>query len=306
MKTFNCFINLVLFLLPSLMFGQYQPVLSAEKTGYVIKIEPLDELLDGTIRVQGDTTLNQLNYKKVFITADPYVGESLVGFVRENTDAGKMWFLNKLDDQEYLVMDLELEVGSTLNTFYESDCFINGPGGNVPKVVEIDTIENRKVITFDRGFGGGFICDSLKFIEGVGPNATVFFQSTSLIDIGGLGYKVCRMYQEDTLSFPLLSEFDLCGIPTSTYEVLKTADSFSIVPNPNNGSFILKNNRAGSGLNNPIFTLFDLNGREIVSLSIDGGLAQQQVQLPRIPAGLYFFWISTNEKPVQTGKMIIE
>jgi hypothetical protein len=124
MKTFNYFINLVLFLLPSLTFGQYQPVLSAEKTMYVIKIEPFDALLDGTIRVQGDTIINQFTYKEVFLEVEPF-GETLEGFVRENADAGKMWFLNRLDGQEYLIMDLELEVGDTFNTFYEYDCLIS-------------------------------------------------------------------------------------------------------------------------------------------------------------------------------------
>jgi Secretion system C-terminal sorting domain len=171
-------------------------------------------------------------------------------------------------------------------------------------VVEISAIENRKVITFDQGFGGGFICDSLKFIEGVGPNATLFFQSTELVEPYGFAYRVCEMYQEDTLSFPLSSEYDSCVNITSASEVLNSNDSFSIVPNPNNGSFVLKNNHPGSNLNNPLFTLFDLNGREIVSLKIDGGLPEQQVHLPHIAAGLYFYRISTNEKPVQTGKMI--
>jgi hypothetical protein len=88
--------------------------------------------------------------------------------------------------------------------------------------------------------------------------------------------------------------------------VLKSADSFSIVPNPNNGNFILKNNHPGSNLNNPLLTLLDLNGREIVSLNIDAVLSEQQVHLPHIPSGLYFYRISTSERPMQTGKMIIE
>jgi len=304
MKTFNCFINLVLFLLPCLMYAQYQPVLSAEKTGYDIQIGVFDAVLVGVLRVQGDTVINQFTYKKVFITVDPF-GESLVGFVRENTDAGKMWFLNKLDDQEYLIMDLELEVDDTFNTFYEYDCYSSGPG--IAKVVTISMLESRKVITLDRSFGGGFICDTLKFIEGVGPNATLFFQSTTLdYDASGFYYRICEMYQEDTLSFPLFSEFDSCVSITSASEVLKSDGSFSIVPNPNTGSFVLKNNHPGSSLNNPLFTLFDLNGREIVSLTIDGSLSEQQVRLPHIPAGLYFYGISTNEIPVQTGKMVIE
>lgn len=82
--------------IPSLIFGQYQPVLSAEKTVYNIQHEPLDALLHGKIRIQGDTIINQKAYLKTYVKVDEWQpGEKFVGFVREDVIAGKLWFLNQ-------------------------------------------------------------------------------------------------------------------------------------------------------------------------------------------------------------------
>ncbi len=302
----NTFLFYVFFLfIPTLMYSQYQSVLSTEKTAYNIQFEPLDALLHGKIRIQGDTTINQYAYIKTFIEVDEWQpGEKFVGFVREDISEGKLWFLNKLNYQEYLVMDLELEVGDTFATFYDSDCFISGTGGTAAKVVEISTVENRKVVKLDRGFGGGFICDTLKFIEGVGPNATVFFQSTSLIDIGGLAFKVCRMYKDDTLSFPTISPLDLCGLSTHVDDVNQNIINFSILPNPNNGSFILKNDKESLNTDNSVvFKLFDITGKVVYNIHVTS-FSEKVIDISHLPSGLYFYSVLISGKILQSGKII--
>lgn len=203
-------------------------------------------------------------------------------------------------------MDLGLEVGDTFPTFYDSDCFISGPGGSIAKVVEVYTVENRKVIKFDRGFGGGFICDTLKFIEGVGPNATVFFQSTSLIDIGGLAYKTCRMYKDDTLNFPTISPIDLCGMPTQVKSINQNSTGFFISPNPNGGSFTLKkDNDTFNTANSFVFKVFDLTGKVVYNTFITN-YTEQVIDISHLASGLYLYTILTSDKVLESGKIIIK
>jgi len=282
------------------------PVLSSDKTDYVIKMEPLDVLLDGVIRIQGDTAINQLDYKKVFILIEPF-GEFPVGFVREDAVLGKMWMLYESNNQEYLIMNLELGAGDVFNTSYMSDCGISGPGGSTARVAEITEVENRKVIVFDRGFGGGYICDSLKFIEGIGPNATLFFQNTGLnSQIAGLAYKICRLYQEDTLSFPLFSAVDLCGSPTAVPAIGQPVAYISIMPNPNDGIFLLKRSEADFKPSDPVvFIVFDLMGKAVASVPV-GDTMEQRISFTHLPAGLYSYRISVAGKFVQAGKIMVE
>ncbi|MBK6621984.1 MAG: hypothetical protein IPG32_14335 [Saprospirales bacterium] len=141
----------------------------------------LDAGLEGTIRVEGDTVVNQISYKKVFFKGD-FSLEALVGLVRENADEGKLWFWNNLDNQEALVMDLNLAPGDTFPVANTSDCWDGDSGGPIIQVAEVYSLESKKVISMDCWHGGSFIGgDSLKFIEGAGPNATLFLQTKTWI-----------------------------------------------------------------------------------------------------------------------------
>ncbi len=305
MSTYSCLlIGLFTLIFSNSIIGQYQEVLSTGMVKYDIQIEPFDELIEGTIKVQGDTFIDQLNYKNVLLEAE-LSQESIVGFVRENILDGKMWFLNKLNDEEYLIMDMGLEVGDTFYTSYAVDCGIYGIGGNIAKVIETQQVEGRKVIKFDRGFGGGFICDSLKFIEGVGPNASLFFQNTSLdYDISGIAYNLCRMHKEDTLAFPLSSPIDLCGHSTNIIDIIPNNIYFLISPNPNNGFIkLIISNKLPITVNSFVFKVFDLTG-EMVYSTIVANFLEQQIDINALSSGLYFFSISTYEEVIQLGKII--
>jgi hypothetical protein len=304
MNNLNRFANVCFFLLiPCFAFGQYQPVLAIEKTTYNIKMEPFDALIDAKVRVQGDTTINQTTYKKVLLKEE-FSDEKIVGHVRESPDHSKLWFLNNLDNQEHLIMDLTLEVGDSFAVLYEYDCLIGVQLAGFVKVVGTTVVENRKTITLGTGNGGGFICDSLKFIEGMGPNATLFFQTSALdYDIYGLAYKVCNMYKEDTLSFPSVLSMDLCT-PTGTNEVNKKSISFSIMPNPNNGSFTIKQVCDDLKTSEAVtFQIFDLMGSLVYSTNI-ARFSEQTIDANHLYPGLYLYNILYSSKVLQFGKVI--
>jgi Secretion system C-terminal sorting domain len=304
-KSITCILPLIsLLLLSHLASAQYQPVLSANKTEYAIGIEVNDGVIDGVLRVEGDTNLNQLNYKKVYLTSE-FNPESHIGYVRENIAEGKIWFYNNSDEQEYLVMDLQLEEGDTFDTFYEHGCDEYNPGGITATVSEVALIENRKVITFNRKFGAGFICDSLKFIEGVGPNATFFFQSTNIdFNWSGFAYKICTMYREDTLSYQIESDPDLCWTTISLEELDDSDPFFSIAPNPVADFFVLeKKSTALESYHSINFVLFDLTGKKILSLK-NSDSSMEAIEVPLLPAGCYIYQIFTSEKLLQSGKLI--
>ncbi len=291
------------FLLPGLLAAQYQPVLSAQKTEFYILFEPLDAGLEGTIRVEGDTVVNQISYKKVFFKGD-FSLEALVGLVRENADEGKLWFWNNLDNQEALVMDLNLAPGDTFPVANTSDCWDGDSGGPIIQVAEVYSLESKKVISMDCWHGGSFIGgDSLKFIEGAGPNATLFLQNKNLdYEIAGIGYRLCRILREDTLAFPLFSDVDFCGIPTDVQEI-PGVGGFSIFPNPAGSSVALFHFMP---LSKPVsWRLYDGFGRKVREKTLEAGDSRAEVSLVGLAGGIYYYLFEKEGTAISSGKLLV-
>ncbi|MFT4662338.1 MAG: hypothetical protein ACI8XB_002628 [Patiriisocius sp.] len=297
---------LLFFAFPFLSFAQYQQVLSADITKYAIVIEPFDWVAPGDMQIEGDTFFNQQQYKKVYLQAGISSMPSLVGFAREDEEEGKLWFHNILSDQENLVMDLTLEVGDTFNTYHEVGCGWSISGGPEATVIAVSVVGNRKTITLDRTFGAGNICDTLQFIEGVGPNATLFFQDTDInSDPSGFGYKVCQMYQEDSLVYPMSADIDLCDFsnPIAVKELSEVV--VKVYPNPISAGklyFELTEGIDGNVL------LLDMLGREVFSQPIERWAILVELDLPKfLKPGIYFYVLQEDEGAgVVSGKVVIE
>jgi Secretion system C-terminal sorting domain len=132
-----------------------------------------------------------------------------------------------------------------------------------------------------------------------------FFQSTNL-DLGGSGYahKICTMYREDTLSYQISSDPDLCWATISLDEIDDTEPFFSIAPNPVADFFVLeKKSTALESYHSINFVLFDLTGKKILSIKNSDSF-MDAIEVPLLPAGCYIYQIFTTEELLQSGKLI--
>ncbi|RME97790.1 MAG: T9SS C-terminal target domain-containing protein [Bacteroidetes bacterium] len=189
-------------------------------------------LLTGVIQAQyqpifGDTTIAALSYRRVTYTGG---GRDFPGgFVRADTSSGRVWHRALNASTELLVQDLNLAVGDFITRRPNFSC--SHLGYATVRSVGTDTAD-RKVITLDCTFGGAIIYDTLQFIEGVGPNASLFWACITTDYRGdpsprwNFAYAVCAQYQNGELRY---AQND-CPLGTSTTE--PTLASAVIFPNP--------------------------------------------------------------------------
>jgi hypothetical protein len=130
----------------SVLYGEYYPVNTYERTEY--------------FKIEGDSTINEINYKKVYNSRYPlynwYFDDC---FIREDTQ--RVYLLDEYN-QEKIIYDFSLDVGDTIrlqNMFNQENDWI---------VYEIDSIEIEGIFRKQIHLGlDGYCCDD-KWIEGIG------------------------------------------------------------------------------------------------------------------------------------------
>lgn len=274
-------------------FAQHMPVYDADTTVFEMIVLVLDGSPSAEIYVSGDTIVNNQSYKKVWVDSE-YDDSSieLVGFTRENTNEGKIWFRRIADTTENLVMDLSLEVGDTFLLNEPNVFFCNNAQELI--VTSIDTVEGRKIISFDC-FVSRSIQDSLTFIEGVGSNTTIFFQIFDLTEFGNLfyangGYTLCRMLKNGTAFYPE-DGTELCRIYSSVTDINKSVN-INISPNPTTSII----NIEPFGQINSVY-LYNTSG--VFLLSQKNNFSQ--LDISKLPKGIYFLKIE-----LDTGEIIVK
>lgn len=131
----------------------------------LVRTTACDATSSRIVSIQKDTIFNSHDYKKL----EKY------GYLREDTINGKVWFWDISKKKEYLVMDLNLDVGD----FFD---LIDYKGGVKPiKVLSVDWVNNLKTIRLDveiRHCVFTANTDYLTFVEGSGPSASFDYQQS--------------------------------------------------------------------------------------------------------------------------------
>ena len=282
----------------------------------------IDRTIYGTLTRQAFTEesiiINQTPYKLLRCVldftwewVDFYPEESL--FLRESPDHSKLYYKEHLiadparSFSEILIMDLDLNVGDTLDTHGWSDLILrNEP--EVP-VIRIDTIyysDGRKVLqtNYQKGnryFPNGY--DTLLFIEGVGPSWGPFYagnvEPLSLICYNKDGEPIYQgqMYRPER-EMP-------CYITSYGPYALKIADNAeayeaAAYPNPTR-------NIVNIALSRPSFytvTVVSPTGNVVHHHAFNG--ESTCVDLQEHPCGVYFLTITTIDNPHKQSLKIIK
>jgi subtilisin-like proprotein convertase family protein len=98
-------------------------------------------------------------------------------------------------------------------------------------------------------------------------------------------------------------ELEICGLPALSVNEYTEA-SFSIYPNPNNGTFNIKiNSLSGEPMN---VSVFDMRGRQVYRNRFDSGLQQENtIDLGAVQAGVYLVNLSDGLQTI-TKKIVVE
>ena len=251
-------------------------------------------------KITSDTTLNNMQYRKVMNTSDPLmINWSLAGFIREVDQ--KVFYKKKNVSAECLLYDFGCSVGDTLN--------LNCSCGEDSKFI-VDSINYKSVMGVERKhiyvtyllsgidtiFGdinNAFVVEY--WIEGIGSNGGILNGGGSLncFTGGGTGLLCCS---EDDKIIYMDTYFNSCYVLTSEPNV-KQEDELIEVYNIGENVVTVKPLTGNSG----IIQIFDISGNQIIQEGIE--LKESQICLPATGAYIYRFIAKTGE--VQNGKVVV-
>ena len=240
----------------------FQAVLKTDSTSWTMAHQ---ELFGIVIEYFYAITYQDSAFSKIYIN-DEY--NTYMGKLRENADEGKVWFTNAVNNEEYLMMDMNLQI---------SDTFEIKPG----LWSEVDTIyyfEEKKVIQFN--LYSWRWDEPVQFIEGVGPN-----NAFSVFSDFDWFYVTCKYDQGELNYVNNNSHFIGCmPDPTGVEEEKANYESFVLMPNPCSG--ILEIKFLDDQNKKVTVSIFDLYGQ--VLKHFDFETVSNQMDLNDLTNGMYF------------------
>ncbi len=269
--------------------AQYQPIYKDTSTYFKITMEVFDAAYGGVeLRFEGDSVVNNITYKKVYFYNSI---RDLVGLMREDSLSSKAWFYGSNDTAERLIMDLDLNVG---DTFDISSPFFYYSEEDLAIVDSVTTWNGRKVITFSGKFGGGFISQRLKFIEGVGPNASLMYLTNEQFNLALL---TCEKYENEVPVFKYFPGLNDCLQGGGAVDEVSDRNPIDIFPNPFDNEITIKGNSGYSGIQ---FQLYDINGKRLFNSHVS---ANNIIDLAGLSSGIYFYSLQL-QNGFKRGKLI--
>jgi len=256
--------------------------------------------------INGDSVIGAFTYKKVYkkgvfnqINSSclpiniTYYNNTLPSFLLRSLD--KQMFVYLLDEQtEYLLYDFDLEIGDTLPETYTYNAS-NTSG--VFTVSAIDSVETPN----------GFLKKFSLLLNGTNYQNDALYEGAG--STGGLiepifpnflsGYHQLNCYSLiDTTYFPVLNESASCNFNASLFE-MSDEIAHSVAPNP----FSVETEiTLGESINGEL-GIYNLQGKLIEQIEFIGSTVK--IQKGNKGEGVYFYRITENERPIATGKLII-
>lgn len=200
----------------------YEKILKTDSTSWVsYHRELFGPMKDcAYVKNSGDSHLLYIIYGIGYLTEEYFVGN-----LRE--EDGRLWITYSEDpDNEYLLMDMNLEVG---------DEFVFDMYNNITaNVIEIRYENGRKIIVFDQTSVFWFD-EPFMFIEGVGRNVMTFDS------YGGADrhYQSCKFDNEELIYSTDNQNFENCEYQTLSVNSFSEKNTLEIYPIPAQDEFVV-------------------------------------------------------------------
>lgn len=278
----HIFTMLAFALLPLTTFAQsYLPVVINGEVFFSTQLETSAGIVPAEVTVANFEKIDGQLYNRVFFKRD-LEADMFIGYLREDPGAGDIYFRTTTDPQEYLVYDISLEVGESITL---SARWCDGLAGDVATVVSVTEENGLREIVFDRQIGNDLICETLTFIEGVGPSASLIFPVfRNAILENGVAQSLCHASHEAVIYYPAGTNTDLCGSTITSTDSPLVAENIEVFPNPVSdqlqlrglpqGSKVIVRNSYGQVVASPS------NGAQMDTRNWTAGLYVLEIALP--------------------------
>jgi len=274
-RAFLVLINIVL--LHTVNAQNYESIFGSESTQWNMTIGNLWGIGSTEHHVIGDTIIDNKAYKIV----NGYTAfDDIKGFVRQDSTHSKAWYRTNVNPNEYLIMDLNLDIGDSL--------FIGGAWNSDHKFYKVDSIytsNNRKHIRFDYDINlhdvNLYNVKKFTLIEGVVSNMGFRYQDNDFIN--SLPTILLCAYKNDIQIY----KNGNCTISANN-DIEKTK-RLRVLPNPFTDAITIQSENNDKNLN---LVISDVTGKIIMRKnSVING---QKIVLDRLKDGLYFLTLSNN------------
>lgn len=204
------FLSICCLLLAPVLWGQYTPIAIGGEVFFKTELDIQGGPLISEITIIDFDVIEGQVYNRVFIKPG-FAPDTLIGHYREDAAGGTAYF-RPLEGENILVYDISLELGDSL-VLQARWC--DGMDHDTARVVAVTEEDGRRLVTFDRQVGGGEICETLTFREGIGPSASLifpYFVGRSFPE--GIAMRICHAARDEQIFYPPNVAIDFCGVPT--------------------------------------------------------------------------------------------
>lgn len=261
---------IVLIAIANHSFAQsYESIFGTESTEWnVILFGACDYIVSHSVLANGDTTIEQNNYKII---------EGLGGFLREDTVLGKVWFYNEHLEKEYLVMNLDLNLKDTFDIYNWSGEAIH---------FTVDSVYYRNDLKHIRINASTIMCsfeERITFIEGSGTTASFNYQG----ELNGNSvdsYMLCHHKNGEKVAGNILFN-DTCSVyGVGIEDKITNQESIKIFPNP--ASDIIEFDLGNIDFDIISVKIYNALGKPVMKDNIRIG--QNQINTSKLDEGIYF------------------
>lgn len=268
-----------------------QSFLQENKTWNVVECMNFSGCGTRSFRIIGDTTIGQVDYKKLYSTNDTtFTNWNLYGAMRENNN--QVFIYNSYLDSEELLYDFNLTVGDTFSTIVNTpdyiDCSIDIVVSSIDTVI-LENNEPRQRFTFS----------GEQWISGVGSLYGLIYVGVDQC-IFDMYYDLSCCHENEELVFRS-PNFDNCLINTVGLNENSTQISHSVYPNPFTQTTVLNFNYSSSQTYR--LQIINSTGQVVMKINqINSG--KIEISGNELNSGIYFYLLTNDKNEIVSGKLI--
>ncbi len=230
-----------------------------------------------SLKLEGDTTISNIDYKKMYISYDSANTQwlQIENYLREDS-LNRVYHKDAYGDEQ-LLYDFNYELGDTVP--YWCDVIVTA----------IDTIylennEPRRRMRLESEVVSGWLT-TYHWIDGIGSTAGLLTPMGSHCTTDHLEFLQCYYYDSE-LSYPLE---EICFTVTPTEEISQS-DEIKVYPNPTSGILAIESLRSDWTVEN--IQLFSPLGEQVRTIEKQGEL--NQFDISELPNGMYYLILQLN------------
>lgn len=273
-----------------LLAQDYTPVIINGGVFFKTELLTSDGLIAAEITVANFEKINGELYNRVFFKRG-LEADMLIGYFREDNASGQLHYRPLTGNTDILVYDISLEVGDVIELPAR---WCDGQNNDQAEVVSVSEVDGLRQLVFDREVGEGDLCQTLTFLEGVGPSATLMFPYfRDAIIQNGVAQRICHASHEGEIYYPGDVEVDLCGFATVDTEDFRKLE-LKVFPNPVNDQLKIEHFNPGDEIR-----VFNFTGQQLAYFA-----ATSTIDTGSWPDGIYFIQLTSSDGATKVARVI--